>query len=113
MKVRELLEEHFFAHVTPPMGSLGRSDVWCCPRKKCGFKTIFRGRSIATSVVLSVLSCLDVLHMFAVRLAQHDLLDSSPARSQQLFLDASHRKDLAAQGDFAGHGEVGFDFSAG
>ena len=45
----------------------------------------------------------NILEVFFILLRENDSLDFSTMRCQQLFLNSADGKDLAAQGDFAGH----------
>jgi hypothetical protein len=46
---------------------------------------------------------IDLLNVFFILFTQDDLLHARPFGSQHLLFDASHRQDLAAQGDLPGH----------
>ncbi len=61
------------------------------------------------------LACLlgEVVEVGLVRLRDDDRGDPRAQRPEQLLLDATDREDSAAQGDFAGHGDVVAHFAPG
>ena len=85
-------------------GSSGLGVRTRIQQRQCHCKHVFNALGIVDGHAFGQLRRQVFLHVLAVVGGQDDGCHSSPARGQELLLDAAHRQDVSTERDFACHG---------